>query len=75
MLIRKRNSKMCSGSPMLTAISRPQVWSTVPVQIKKTEAMASGNEDGLKMCASRPSFFQRISSFAAKPTATITNCR
>ena len=38
------------------AMSWPHVMSLVPVRIRPSENTVSGNDDGLKMCVSRPSF-------------------
>ncbi len=59
----------------MVAICLPQVMSLAPVASSSTAAAASGNDEGLKMCARRPFFSHVISSFAAKPPATIANWR
>jgi len=42
------------------------VMPLLPAASRITEATASGNDDGLKMCTRRPSLFQRISSFGGQ---------
>ena len=66
---------MCGGRNWVSAISGPHVMFVVPVRMRPIEKIESGNDDGLKMCALFPSLVQRISALAAKPTATIRNCR
>ena len=64
---------MCGGKICVTAISGPHVMPVEPVRISPSANSPSGNDDGLKTCARRPSLFQRTSSLTAKPTATIRN--
>ena len=69
----KMNRWTCGVSKTEFAITFPYVTLVVPVNSNTADTTASGKDDGLKMCAERPSFFQRISSFARKPIATISN--
>ncbi len=66
---------MKDGSDCVLAIALPSVMSELPVRMSAIENTASGKEDGLKMCAERPSFSHRMSSLARYPTGIIANCQ
>ena len=66
---------MWGGKSCVVAISTPYVMSVVPVASRTSETTLSGNDDGLKMWARRPSLFQRRNSLAQYPSATRRNCR
>ena len=64
---------ICGARLSVVAISWPQVRLVAPVRISPSENSPSGNDDGLKMWTRRPSFSQRIRSFAANPSAISRN--
>ncbi len=46
-----------------------------PVRISTSEKTDNGKDDGLKMCAERPSRVHRMKSLAKYPSAMIRNCQ
>ncbi len=69
----KMSRKMCGGLYWVVEISGPHEMPVEPVRSKPSENTVSVNDEGLKMWVCRPSLFHRISSLAAKPTATMRN--
>ena len=59
---RKITTKMNGGTYCDCAISTPCVIPVVPVAISASDATASANADGLKMCRNRPPTRQRMNS-------------
>ena len=66
---------MWGASKSVVAISGPHVRRVVPVTIRTRENNPRGKDDGLKMCARRPSLFHLTSSLTVKPMAIIRNCQ